>query len=88
MISVTNFGGIAASFMFMDSEAPAYPTGFGTSLAAPCAGWMASVVLDVVYARINKKRREMGTEEEIRARFGEEELSRMGNRSPLFVYTL
>lgn len=71
----------------MDSEKPGYPTGFGTSLAAPCAGVVASVVLDVIYARINKKRSKV-SEAEVREKYTEEDLARMGNHSPLFVYTL
>ena len=76
----------------MDSEAPAYPTGFGTSLAAPCAGVIASVALDLIYMRINKKRKaeveELGGEEGVKAKYGADNLAKMGNRSPLFVYTL
>lgn len=87
MISITNFGGIAASFMFMDSEKPAYPTGFGTSLAAPCAGVIASVVLDLIYARINKKRSQISAAE-VKEKYTDEDLAKMGNHSPLFVYTL
>jgi hypothetical protein len=70
----------------VDSEAPGYPTGFGLSLAAPCAGVIASVVLDVIYARVNRKRAKV-TEEEVREKYSETDLAAMGNHSPLFNYT-
>ncbi|SPO06440.1 related to putative tartrate transporter [Cephalotrichum gorgonifer] len=56
MTSLTNLGGIGASYIFIDSEAPAYPTGYGTSLAFVGMGVIASVLLDAIYIRLNKKR--------------------------------
>lgn len=87
MTSLTNLGGIGASYIFIDSEAPAYPTGYGTSLAFGGLGILASITLDVIYIRINKKRSEV-SEAEVREKFSEEELAALGDRSPLFRYTL
>ncbi|KAI0964732.1 major facilitator superfamily domain-containing protein [Xylaria arbuscula] len=85
--SLTNLGGIGASYIFIDSEAPGYPTGFGTSLAFAISGLIASVLLDVIYIRINKKRDEV-PQLEIVDKYSTEELAELGDRSPLFRYTL
>ena len=87
MTSLTNMGGIVGSYIYIDSEAPAYPTGFGVSLAMGALGAIASVLLDVIYIRINKRRSQM-SEEEVREKYSDEELAAMGNNSPLFRYTL
>lgn len=87
MTSLTNLGGIGASYIFIDSEAPAYPTGFGTSLAFAGLGIMASITLDVIYIRINK-RRALISESEVREQYSDEDLAALGNHSPLFKYTL
>lgn len=87
MISLSNVGGIFSSFMFIESEKPAYPTGFGLSLAFAFMGAVAVVFLDFNYSRINRKRDRM-TAEEISAKYSEEKLIKMGNKSPRFRYTL
>jgi hypothetical protein len=91
LISVGNLGGICGSNIFLAAQAPRYPTGFGTGLGiCVCAIGMA-YVLRRAFARENEKRdrlvREEG-EEAIRARYGEEELLAMGDKSPFFRYTL
>lgn len=85
--SVANLGGIVSSYIFIASEAPAYPTGFGTSLAFGVTGMLATVILDVIYSRVNKKRDQV-SEDEVRERYTDEQLAAMGDRSPLFRYTL
>ncbi|KAL3441528.1 major facilitator superfamily domain-containing protein [Aspergillus insuetus] len=87
MICLGNTGGIVGSYIFMEKESPKYPTGFGTSLGFAAAGVAACVVLETVYHVKNKQRDKM-TEEEVRARFTDDELDEMGDRSPLFRYTL
>lgn len=87
LISLSSIGGIFASYIYKEDEAPGYPTGFGTSLAFAAAGFVAVIVLDVAYDRINK-RRDMMVEEEIREKYSDEELADMGDRSPIFRYTL
>ena len=80
-------GGIIASYIFIESEKPAYPTGFGVSMAAAVAGVAAVIFLDLHYNRINKKRDNMSMGE-IAEKFSKEDLSKLGNRSPMFRYTL
>ncbi|OBT73139.1 hypothetical protein VF21_08929 [Pseudogymnoascus sp. 05NY08] len=87
MTSVGNLGGIIGSFIYMESEAPTYPTGYGTSLAMAAAGMCASFTLDCFYLKINKARASQ-SEESIREKYTDEELEAMDDRSPLFRYNL
>lgn len=87
MIAMGNCGGIPGSYIFIDSESPKYPTGFGSSLSFAAAGLVAALLLEFFYWSHNKKYEDM-TEEEAIAKHGEEKLLRMGNKSPLFKYAL
>ncbi|KAF4450507.1 MFS general substrate transporter [Fusarium austroafricanum] len=85
-ISLSNVGGIIASYIFIDSEKPGYPTGFGLSLTFSVTGIIAALLLNFMYTRINKKR-DLISPEEIAEKYTDEELAVLGNRSPLFRYT-
>ncbi|KAI8665100.1 MFS domain-containing protein [Fusarium sp. Ph1] len=87
MIAIGNSGGIPGSYIYIQSEAPEYPTGFGVSLAAAGAGILSAVTLEVTYRSINKRRSRMSAEE-VYGKYSVEELEAMGDRSPLFRYTL
>lgn len=87
MICLGNLGGIAGSYIFIEEESPRYPTGFGTSLGFAAAGVGACLVLETVYFVVNKRKSAM-SEEQIRAKYTDEQLDEMGDRSPLFRYTL
>lgn len=82
-----NMGGIMGSFIFIEKEAPQYPTGFGSSLAFAAAGVVACLVLEFALWRINEKNAKV-PEEEVRLRYSQDELDKMGDKSPLFKYTL
>ena len=86
-ICVGNAGGIIGSFMYLDEEAPTYYTGFGLSLAFGASGIVASVILELSYRWANARRDKI-TEEEVRDKYTEDELMKLGDRSPLFRYTL
>ena len=87
MIAVGNCGGIIGSLIFIQKESPRYQTGWGTSLGFICAGIAAATTLEVVYMLINKKRDKL-SQEEIEATFSAAQLEEMGDRSPLFRYSL
>ncbi|KAL2864089.1 major facilitator superfamily domain-containing protein [Aspergillus lucknowensis] len=87
MIAVGNCGGIIGSLIFVSDEKPRYQTGWGTSLGFICAGAASATTLEVVYKLINK-RRDRKTREEIEATYTAEQLEAMGDRSPLFRYSL
>ena len=86
MICLGNIGGIIGSYIYIEDEKPTYPTGFGTSFAFAGLGIAACLGLELMFWKINKSREAM-TEEEIRAKYSEEELEKMGDRSPLFKYS-
>lgn len=86
-ICVGNLGGIVGSYMYIESEKPSYPTGFGLSLALGATGALAAVILEVSYVYANKQNAKM-TELEIREKYTDEDLLIMGDQSPLFRYTL
>lgn len=87
MIAMGNLGGIAGSYIFIESESPRYPTGFGSSLGFAAAGIGACLTLQLVYHTINKRRDSM-SESEIQEKYSKDQLQAMGDRSPLFRYTL
>lgn len=87
MIGLGNCGGIIGSFIFIGSESPRYQTGWGTAIGFIALGLCSASTLEIVYKWLNK-RRDAVPESEIRTRYTEQELLRMGDRSPLFRYTL
>lgn len=84
-------GAIAGSNLFIAREAPKYPTGYGTSMAFTACGALMACFLRFAYGRENKKKAQLLAElgeEGIRARYSEQELLDMGDRSPFFKYAL
>lgn len=86
-IAMGNVGGIIGSLIFLDKEKPQYPTGWSTCLAFVLAGMAAALVLEVTYFRVNKRNARQ-SEEQIREKYSEDVLEKMGDRSPLFRYSL
>jgi hypothetical protein len=86
LIMMGNFGGIIGSNIYLESQKPNYWLGFGAGLFISIAAIITTIVLKFAYERLNREKEAMGTEEEIRARFSEEELLQMGDKSPLFKY--
>ncbi|KAI7088253.1 MFS general substrate transporter [Hortaea werneckii] len=87
-ICIGNSGGILGSYMFLDSEQEAgYPTGSGIGIGLSATVLISTLVLEWSYWSINKKRDAM-TEDEIHAKYNEEQLNRMGDKSPLYRYKL
>ena len=87
MLCIGNIGGIISGFIYLESEKPEYPTGFGTSLGFVGAGIIACLIIEALYKYINTRRARM-TEDEVLAKYTLEELEAMGDRSPLYRYTL
>jgi hypothetical protein len=86
-ISLGNCGGIMGSYMFFDSDAPVYATGFGISLGFAVSGLLVALLVEITYKTGNRKKARM-TDSEIRDTYSHDELLRMGDKSPLFKYTL
>jgi MFS family permease len=84
---VGNIGGVIGSYMYLESEKPKYSTGFGLSLAFGATGFIVSFILELSYKWGNSKKARL-SEDEIRAKYMDKELLAMGDKSPLFRYTL
>lgn len=91
LISIGNMGGICGSNIYLAAQAPKYPTGFGVSLGICCVGIIAAFILRWEYSRQNRMRDELierEGEENVKARYTDQELLDLGDRSPFYRYTL
>ena len=73
--------------MFLDSEEPGYPTGFGIAVGLTCCALVANLVLEFSYKTINRKRDAMDVDE-IHRLYSDEQLAQLGDKSPLYRYKL
>jgi hypothetical protein len=87
MICLGNIGRIIGSYIYIEDEAPKYPTGFESSLAFAGLGIVACLVLEFAYWKINQTRDQFA-EYEIHARYSDYEVETLGDRLPLFRYIL
>jgi MFS family permease len=85
--TLANLGGFLGSWVFLNTESPAYPTGFGTCLSFAAAGIICALTVEWLYKRHNKKWENL-SREEIEQIYTAEQLEGMGDRSPLFKYVL
>lgn len=74
-----------ASNFYREPDSPRYILGHGLELGFVCAGILATVVLNIGYAAINKKR-ERKMAEAGEAGFGSQELSELGDKAYTFRY--
>lgn len=95
-------GGVPGSYIYIPSEArecplsakkfmlisclARYPTGFGTSLAVLGFGNVIVPALYWLYCGWVNKKRDQLSSEEIHAKYSQEELSLLGDLSPLYRY--
>ena len=86
LVHMGNAGAILGGFMYQ-KEVPSYPTGYGNSLAFASAGFMPCLVLEFCLFRLNKQKAQL-SDAEIWDRYTDENLSEMGEKSPLCNYTL
>ncbi|KAL2818818.1 putative MFS transporter [Aspergillus cavernicola] len=86
-ICIGNIGGIIGSYMYLESEKPKYHTGFGLSLALGASALIVTLLLELSFVFANREKAKM-SEVEVRARYTDDELLAMGDKSPLFKYTL
>ncbi|KAF4463166.1 tartrate transporter [Fusarium albosuccineum] len=80
-------GGIYGSYIYKDNEKPKYTTGYGASLGFAVGGIICAVILETTLMHLNKKKAKM-SETEIRSKYTDAELEAMGDKSPLFKYSL
>ncbi|KXS94248.1 hypothetical protein AC578_8814 [Pseudocercospora eumusae] len=85
LISVGNLGGAIGSNIYLSSQAPKYPLGFGLCLGILTAAILCTMLLRLAYRRINEKR-DLMSEAEVKERYTEAQLLDMGDKSPLYRY--
>jgi hypothetical protein len=72
-----------ASNFYRKQDEPEYTLGHALELGFVIAGIIAAAFLRIAYKRVNKKRLEQGT-----GSLTPEEMSKMGDKSPAFRYSL
>ncbi|KAK5310805.1 hypothetical protein LTR93_011927 [Exophiala xenobiotica] len=87
MISMGNLSGFGGSYIFIRTEAPKYPTGYGLALGFSCIAIVCSLLPELVYSIKNKRRSKM-TRNEIIVKYTKDHREDLGNCSPLFRYQL
>lgn len=86
-ITIGNLGGAVGSNIYLKREAPNYWTGYTVSLVILIAAVLSGVLLRI-FLRRNNAQREGITKEEVESIYTPEQLDEMGDKSPLFRYTL
>ncbi|CVL13727.1 hypothetical protein FPRO06_07716 [Fusarium proliferatum] len=91
-LSLGNLGGFVGSNIYLARDRPAYRLGYGISLGFIFCAILAAGSMMFFLNRINKKRDEYvareGGERAVIEKYGEWTLAEMGDRSPLFRYTI
>lgn len=86
-IALGNIGGVSGSYIFLDNEQPGYRTGFSVGLSFAAMAVVTTLFLEFSYWRINKQRAALD-KTEIREKYSDDELARLGDKSPLFKHQL
>ncbi|KAG5801316.1 hypothetical protein H9Q74_011608 [Fusarium xylarioides] len=87
LLAAGNLGSLIGTNIFLDREGPQYPTGYGVSLGIICLAAACALLMEFCLWKSNKARAQL-SEAEIRQKYSQEELDAMGERSPLYKYTL
>jgi MFS family permease len=86
-LAAGNIGSLVGTNIFLDKEAPRYQTGYAVSLGFICLGLATAVILEIVLKARNKQK-EAFNEDEVRESYTNEQLDKLGDKSPLFKYML
>lgn len=81
-------GGSIGSNIYLASEAPTYPLGFGFSVGCTVLGAMIPATVHFWLLRRENARKDRVDPEEVKATYSSLEMSEMGEDSPLFRFTL
>lgn len=81
-IGVGNLGGIVASNIFISSQAPTYPLGYGVSLGMI---WLCGIACTIFYFGLRRENRirDRGGRD---YRYGQKDLDNMGDGHPEFRF--
>lgn len=92
MVALGNTGGLIGSNIYLANEKPRYTTGYGISIGFISMAIVAAGVMMFALSSINSKRsryvEENGGPDSVTEKDGEVALTEMGDKSPLFKYTL
>ncbi|KAG7783278.1 hypothetical protein KL910_005339 [Ogataea haglerorum] len=80
-------GGGIGSNIYIDSQAPYYPLGFGFSVGCTVLGAMIPCMCNYFYLRSQNRKRDALSQEEV-DKFSLEELSELGDMAPTYRYVL
>ncbi|KAF2969097.1 hypothetical protein GQX73_g4491 [Xylaria multiplex] len=83
LVAAGNIGGLVGSYIYVAKERPRYPTGYRTSLGFTAAGLVAMLALEAALKAANKRNAKL-TEAEVRQKYSDEQLEKIGDCSPLF----
>lgn len=86
-LAAGNIGSLVGTNIFLDREAPRYSTGYGVSLGFICLGLATALALELTLKARNKSK-ETVSEDEVRQQYTDEQLDKLGDKSPLFKYML
>lgn len=87
IMGLSSLGGLTGSFLYRESDFPDFDIAFTASTSLTATAAMFSLGLALSYVRENSRRARI-PEEEVRRQYTEEELVQLGDKSPLFRYTL
>jgi len=92
LIALGNTGGLIGSNIYLAREKPSYHLGYGISILFIGLGIIAATAMIFILRAINKKREvyvaDNGGPDGVVGKHGDVTLAEMGDRSPLFKYTL
>lgn len=86
-MALGSVGGMTGSFLYVESEAPVFTTGYLSSSVLGTFGFLTAVGLLAFFLHQNHKRAQQ-SEAQTREKYTEQELLDLGEESPLFRYTL
>ncbi|OJJ96062.1 hypothetical protein ASPACDRAFT_54895 [Aspergillus aculeatus ATCC 16872] len=87
LLAAGNTGSFIGTNVFLERQAPHFTVGYGVSLGIIAMGIVACCVLELSLWRLNRAKSEI-SEDEVRAKYTPEQLASMGEKSPLYMYTL
>ncbi|KAK8017043.1 High-affinity nicotinic acid transporter [Apiospora rasikravindrae] len=87
LLAAGNLGSLVGTNIFLDREGPRYPTGYGTALGIICLAMVMAGILEFLLWKLNKAKAAQ-SEVEICTKYTQEQLDGMGEKSPLYQYTL
>lgn len=86
-LSIGNSAGVAAPFLFSTGTGPQFVPGYSTSIGTLTLGMLLSSTLCLWYRRQNKQRRAGKQAWKMEGKTPEE-VAEMGDKSPLYMYTI